>query len=369
MRILYVCFGPQSGVINSLSKELRERHHDVTIADVSAHFKPPRLSGSTLRMIGAALWNFRRRWLQDYFHTLTAFDAMSRQAQRLIAAVKPDIVLQSGCLFGLSAPSVPYVLYEDHTRKISEAYAPWPGLPTPTPLSPAWMARERSVYHHADRILVMSDFARSSLINDYGVNESKIKVVGAGPVLPVILDLHERGDNGLTVLFVGRNLQRKGGYVLLKAMDRVRQVLPHAHLLVVGVNGPSDKHVTYTGWVPSAEIATFYRRATVFVLPSFREPFGLVFLEAMAHGLPCVGTNIEAIPEIIADGETGFIVPPGDDEMLAERLILLLKNPELRRRMGSAGRARQERQFTWQNVAVAVEDSLRSNTLSMEPRS
>jgi alpha-maltose-1-phosphate synthase len=341
-----------------LSQTLRERGHEVIISDVASPMKLPHISGLTLYLAGAAMLRYRRKWHQGYFHTETAFEALSKQAERLLVKEQPDMVIQSGCLFGLSSPAVPYVLYLDHTHAISQAYAPWPGLTVPPRTSSAWLVRERATYHRAHRILVMSEFVRASLVHDYGVSESKVRVIGAGPNLPNLPNLSERQDDGHTVLFIGRTFMAKGGPVLLSAMNRVRQQVPHAHLLVVGVNGPSDKDVTYAGWVPTAEIATYYKRATIFALPTLREAFGLVFLEAMAYGLPCVGTHVEAVPEIIADGETGFIVPPGDDEALAERLVQLLKDPELRRRMGNAGRARQERLFTWQKVADAVEASL-----------
>ena len=146
--------------------------------------------------------------------------------------------------------------------------------------------------------------------------------------------------------------------MLLSAMKRMRQAVPRSRLLVVGVNRQSTKDVTYLDKVPSGQIGTCYRNATVFAMPTLREAFGLVFLEAMAYGLPCVGTDVEAVPEIIIDGKTGYIVPPGDDETLADRLIQLLKDPELPRRMGQAGRARLQRNFTWQKVADALEASL-----------
>lgn len=359
MKILYLCYGPQSGVVPSLARILREDGHEVIIGDVANAMKLPHISGLTLYLSCIAILRYRFEWLHGYYRTRAAFDAMSRQAERLVVETRPDMVLQSGCIFGLAAPAVPYVLYLDHTNAISQARVPLPGVPSPLRTATAWLERERATYHGAHRILVMSEFARASLISDYGVSDSKVRVVYGGPILPSLTDPGERKDDGHTVLLIGRNFREKGGPVLLNAMKRVRQLVPDAHLQVVGVNGPSDKDVTYVGWVPTAEISHYYERSTVLALPTLREAFGLVFLEAMAHGLPCVGTNIEAIPEIIVDGETGFLVPPGNDEALAERLVQLLKNPELRRRMGNAGRARQERQFTWKKVADGVEASLR----------
>ena len=209
----------------------------------------------------------------------------------------------------------------------------------------------------------MSTFVKKSLVSDYDISEKKVRVVGAGPVLhdlPSIDDLH---DDGRTILFVGLNFKGKGGQILLSAMERVKQVVPHSRLLVVGVKRRSDNDVHYLGKIPSNQIGSFYQNATVFTLPTFREAFGLVFLEAMAYGLPCIGTNIEAIPEIIVNSKTGYIIPPGNDEILAERLIELLNNPELRRQMGRAGRERLEQHFTWLKVVEVIENILEKDNL------
>jgi len=90
----------------------------------------------------------------------------------------------------------------------------------------------------------------------------------------------------------------------------------------------------------SPEWFSLYERADLFVLPTRIDAFGLVYLEAMAAGLPVIGTRINAVPEIVVHGETGFLVPPGDRRALAQALGTLVDDPDLRRRMGTAGRAR-----------------------------
>jgi len=367
MKILYLSYGPQSGVVQALSQELRKRGHEIIISDVASPVKLPRINGSTMYLTLAAMLWYKHKWFRGYFRTKAAFETMSRKAESVVAKTQPDMVLQSGCLFGLTAPTVPYVLYLDHTHAISQSYIPRPGLPSVPRTSPTWVTLERATYQHAHRILATHEFVRDSLVSYYGVSDSKIQVVNEGPIIPVTTSITQQHDDGKTVLFAGRPFKNKGGLVLLSAMSRVRQLIPDAHLVVVGADGPSDKDVTYAGWIPNTEITAYYQKATVFTLPTLHAG-GLVLLEAMTHGLPCVGTNTEAVAEIIADGETGFLVPPGNDEALAECLIRLLRDPELRRRMGNAGRARVEKHFSWQRVAIAVENSLSSNTSSMEQR-
>lgn len=104
--------------------------------------------------------------------------------------------------------------------------------------------------------------------------------------------------------------------------------------------------VTYHGRKYGEEKLTFFRQADVFVLPTFNECFPLVLLEAMEQGLPCVSSAIGGTPEIVDEGETGFLVPCREVEPLAERIGWLLEDEALRKRMGAAGRAKFEREYT-----------------------
>ena len=84
--------------------------------------------------------------------------------------------------------------------------------------------------------------------------------------------------------------------------------------------------------------------------PSVQENFGHVFLEAMANKMPCIGTTVDAMPEIIQNDSTGFLVPPNNPKQLAEKLILLLEDENLMKEMGNKGRKRVEKYFTWDKV-------------------
>ena len=91
--------------------------------------------------------------------------------------------------------------------------------------------------------------------------------------------------------------------------------------------------VEFVGWIPPEKIKTYYRKASVFVMPSLMEGFGLVFLEAMAQGLPVIGGNVGGTLELIKDGKNGFLVNPGDVSTLGVKIREFLTNLELRRRV------------------------------------
>ena len=104
------------------------------------------------------------------------------------------------------------------------------------------------------------------------------------------------------------------------------------------------ERVHFLGW--RTEMAPIYAALDIFLMPSLWEGFGLVLLEAMAQGVPVVGSAVSAIPEVVADGETGLLVPPRDPVALAEALAALLADPARRAAMGAAGRARLEAEFS-----------------------
>src|SRR5207248_2118330 len=104
----------------------------------------------------------------------------------------------------------------------------------------------------------------------------------------------------------------------------------------------------------AGELERLYAGARVFTLPSRYEPYGLVLVEAMAYGIPCVGTTVQSIPEILDHGRTGLLVPPGDPDALAEALLRLCRDDDLCRRLAAAGRERVARELTWDRVAARM---------------
>jgi glycosyltransferase involved in cell wall biosynthesis len=168
------------------------------------------------------------------------------------------------------------------------------------------------------------------------------------------------------VLFVGRQFERKGGDLLLTAFRAVRERVAGARLVIIGPErlDVQQEGVEFVGFLEKdradhrARLLDAYANADVFCLPTRFEPFGIVYLEAMYFGLPCVGTNAWAVPEMITDRVSGYTVPVGDVNALSDRLVRLLTDRSLARRMGDAGRARAENHFTWRAVVERMTDTI-----------
>lgn len=361
LRILYVNYGSQSGVTEAVLRRLRGAGHEVRVFDPVdgflykrrlGPFQVPNVRVDPVLATAAAVARFRGRWKPWYVHTCLAFDRLTARCARAVAEAAPDAVLQAGVLFAPARQPArgghpPYYLYCDHTRALNEQYAPMPGLEPPIPFQAGWRRRELAVYRGAEAIFAMSENVRGSLVRDYGIAPEQVVVVGAGPnVEPAGSGAARRAQ---ALLFVGRHFAAKGGPEALEAFAAVRARHPEAELWMVGGRQPAraPDGVRLLGPRTRAELGALYARASAFVLPTLREAFGLSFLEAMAHGLPCVGTRIEAIPEIVADGETGLLVPARDPGALAAAMLRLLDEPALAQAMGEAGRRRVRERFGW----------------------
>jgi glycosyltransferase involved in cell wall biosynthesis len=158
-----------------------------------------------------------------------------------------------------------------------------------------------------------------------------------------------------TVFFIGRLMPHKGIEVLLQALEPDTQAViigrAHSPEYAAALAGMAvGKNVEFRQDFPDAELVQEYGRAFVVALPSLADGGYTTALEAMACGVPVVGTSVGSLPELIAHGETGFIVPSNDPAALRDKIALLAADPALAGRMGAAGRRRVEQMFTWDHV-------------------
>jgi len=270
------------------------------------------------------------------------------------------VQLQTLCAPGSSGACGPYVVYTDNTFALTQRIYPrW--APLPASKVRQWLEFEARVCRAATRVFTFSEFARRSVVDDYGCEPGRAIAIGAG-ANQLLAELGEKDYGNPTALFVGSPFELKGGPTLLRAWSEVRSRIPAAELIIAGPHGrpPRDlgPGISWRGHVDRAELARLYRGASVFVLPSMFDAWGHVFVEAMGHGLPCIGTDCCAMPEIIEDGVTGRLVPRGEAPPLADALVELLGDPERTERMGRTAHARVLERLTWAHVGQRFLENL-----------
>jgi glycosyltransferase involved in cell wall biosynthesis len=321
----------------------------------------PELSAAQIGLIYARTFHPRKsRWRARASFSGALAARRTAAVQRGLApyAGSCDLIiqLQTLCAPAFASRGVPYAIYTDNTMALTQrAYPAW------APLSPAaaasWMRFEAGVFRRAHAVFTYSEFARRSVIEDYGCPPERVAVVRTGA--NQMLDSADAKDySAPRALFVGIEFERKGGPVLLEAWRIVRERIRNAELLIAGPRGRPrgalPAGVTWTGPVDRAGLDQLYRRSSLFVMPSLYEPWGHVFFEAMGYGLPCIGTSCCAMPEIIDDGVTGRLVPRGEPEPLAQALIELLSDPERRSEMGHVAHAEVLAENRWCDVLDRV---------------
>jgi glycosyltransferase involved in cell wall biosynthesis len=209
---------------------------------------------------------------------------------------------------------------------------------------------EREVLQTAKHIFTMSEWARGGLVEEYGFAADRVTAVGAGPTqLRPVEDKDPATYAAKRLLFVGLDWERKGGPLLLEALRLARRVDPSITLDIAGARLPiAEDGVRLQGWLDWEELRRLYASASLFVMPSYQEAWGLVFTEAALCGLASVGLNRWATPEVIEDGVTGRVLEP-EAELLAATLLEMLGDPDRLQRMGQAARARASG-WTWRAV-------------------
>ncbi len=289
----------------------------------------------------------------------------SLQARRLVQAVRKEAggwsdlyLFHTQVIALLSAgwlPSnIPVVISLDATPinydRVGQAYGHTAGN---AQLEKFKFMLNKRAFNRATYLVAWSEWARQSLIQDYKVNPAKVEVVMPGINLSLwqsdqsqpVVNKESQAEK-LKLLFVGGNFERKGGRLLYETFRRSLSDKYELHLVTQGKVEPADGVFVWSNLKPnSPEIQNLFRQADVFVLPTEGDCLPVAIGEALAAGLPVVSTSVGAIKEAVVPGENGFVISPGDGEALAQSLITLAHEPELRRKMGWAGRRRAEASF------------------------
>ncbi len=223
------------------------------------------------------------------------------------------------------------------------------------------------VLNAASRLTAISDDCREHAVA-CGASPGQIRLVFNGADLerfsPGVTTDSDAEKYGPHMVFTCRQLfPRKGIAILLKAAAIVRKSVPDLKVVIAGdgfqraeleqlARDLSIEEITsFLGWIANKDLPVYYRAAAVSVIPSLEEGFGIPAAEAMGCELAVVASDAGGLPEVVDDGVTGFVVPKGDVEALADKMLQVLKDPELRGRMGKAGREKALKSFSWVNSA------------------
>ena len=293
-----------------------------------------------------------RAWLSPMAFRLRT-EAAERQLERRDGEY--DLVLQLQTLFAPGTRPRPYAIYTDNTyTQTRRFYRAWAPLGTHT--EQRWRELEKATFRQARVVFGMSRWVCHAIVDDYGCDPSVVIPVGAGANSFASPD--ERKSYARRIaLFVGNKYELKGVPTLLDAWEIVRERLPEALLWIAGVDPPRGVRerlpsIQWFGYISDrTQLDELYADASVFVLPTQFEAYGHVVVEAMGSGLPCVTTNVGALPELVDDGVTGLLVSPRDPAALAEALIALLSDPARSEAMGRAGQRKVAERLTWRAVA------------------
>ena len=209
-----------------------------------------------------------------------------------------------------------------------------------------------------------------------GMPEEKIRILPNGVDAEFFYPAGKKEEN--LVLFVGRICPEKGVHILLESLAYVKTPIkliiigpPEWNLtyfnflmkLIKRENNRGKHKVLYLGAKDKEEIVEWYRKASIFVLPSYREGFGVVILEALACETPVIATNVDGIPEILHDNTCGILVPPGTPQGLARAIQFLLDNKDIRVKLGRQGRTIIQKRFSL-NIVVSRVCKIYSEVLS-----
>jgi glycosyltransferase involved in cell wall biosynthesis len=264
-------------------------------------------------------------------------------------------------LGGRLARRVPYVLSTDITPLQYDRARIYGHRPDSPGLLRAYKHGVNTVtFRHAARLFPWSTWTRDSLVSEYGVDAQQTEVLPPGVDLALWTPGPARCDGPPRILFVGGDLRRKGGDLLLEAWRALGggQNL-ELHIVTRTPLAPQEGLFVYQDMQPnSPALVNLYRSCDLFVLPTQAEAFGIAAVEACAAGLPVIASRVGGLVDVVAEGETGMLVEPGDVGGLTERIRMLAGDAGLCARMGSAARARAEARFDARRNAERIVDIL-----------
>jgi glycosyltransferase involved in cell wall biosynthesis len=236
-----------------------------------------------------------------------------------------------------------------------------------------WIERRTAIFNN--RFIAISNAVKKYMVERENYEPEKITVIYNAVDMDLFdtrdSEINRRKNDDFLIGSVGRLDPSKGYDTLLRSMPAVIREFPMAKLMVMG-DGAQRKYleelcanlgiaeqVTFLGRKTPAEVRGFLEKIDLFVLASHWEGFGVALIEAMSAGKPVVATQVGGIPEIVDDGGCGFLVPPCQPQVLADKIVSLLRDRELSLEMGKKGRKRAETLFSLDRMMAELENVYR----------
>jgi hypothetical protein len=303
----------------------------------------------------------RRQWLWSERASRALANRLSEQIER---AGDHGAFLQIGSLVEIDRNHGPFGLFSDMT--IPQAYRA--GQFAVSRLSRSQyeeaIAVQRRVLHSCVHVFTLSEWARQSMIEDYGLDPSRVTViyVGTNLSMPLEANVPKRPKQ---ILFVGIDWQRKGGPLLLEGFRKLRERMSDAELVIVGCSPKIDcPGVHVEGYLPPGDpqslrkLGRLYKESACLALLSSYEPLGQVIVEAFAVGLPVLVHDTGPQGEIVLDGQTGVLLHDREPSSIADGLYRLLSDPASAQAMGQRAKQLVGTKLNWNYIASRIAQDL-----------
>lgn len=236
----------------------------------------------------------------------------------------------------------------------------------PHPGDHGWQAIPSVLYpwqwRWADQVIVHATSARQQLLTQYGCSPERVNVIPIGSY-----DFYRtyasvaQPERPNTILFFGRIWKYKGLEYLIEAEPMITQAVPGTRIIIAGRGESFEKYrramvnpdhfEVHNYRIPNNQVANFFQQASLVALPYVESSQSGIVPLAYAFGKPVVATHVGGLPDVVIDGQTGLLVPPGDAHRLAEAIITLLKDASLRRKMGQQAQEFAKTELSWQRIA------------------
>lgn len=368
MKIAYICIWDKkkektwSGTTYSLFESLK-KYIDINDFDVNYN---------KLELFIVFIKKSFQKLINKYAFNLNGSKFIQRKINKICTINNKDIVLQIGDLGTCNNDSYIYqdlsvesLLYFKKNKPDAFKYSGYNDLSNEKIISKK-LKHQQNIYNNCKGIFTMSKWLKNNLINYSGIPKNKVHYVGAGANVK-IENIKNYKKNGRRILFVGRDFFRKGGDLTYEAFKVLKErYISDAELYIAGpkkwpLNNKIDG-VKFLGDLSYDELSYYFNMCDIFCLPSRFEAYGIVFVEALIYGLPCIGRNDFAMKEFISDGVNGYLVDTETPEELALKMNQLLKNKQITLNVIN-NRNYYIDKYSWETVAkrmiqIIKEDSL-----------